>query len=429
MSRGSAEIRKLTSVLLSASFLASVLSVVYLVVIARALSLSDLGKYASVVALIIVSEKLFGFQTWNAVIHFGARFREQNSSSRWRKIQILGGVVDFSGSFAAAVFAVMVLYFVPPTVIDFGHDPLTIVAVVLPILTFGYPTALGILKHSRMLRIEAGATIATPLVTLVGFIILAQREEPTVGAFVMAWAIGLVVPRIMVVIAGLVQFRKRLNALGGNRSNSSPLETRASVLRFLFFAKIDAIVLAVRDADVVLVSWILGPDSAGLYKVARQVSSVVGFISTPLEQAFAPVLAKMSARSRNIEARQLAFKSAGVTGIGLLPPVLLFLLLGEQVLKVVFGEIFGDAYSSAALALLAMVIMAVGRPITPLLLSWGESRSLATVGVASVLLYFVLLAVLASGFGLEGAATSLVVYHSVQLVLLLVTAVRSSRRR
>lgn len=429
MNRGRVQLLKLTGSLLFANLLAGVLSLFYLVILARELSLSDFGRYASVVALVVVSEKLFGFQTWTTIVRFGAIYSEQNSTFGWRRIRAIGGVVDFFASVAAAVSTFVVLSFFPADVIDFGADPLMKMAVFLPLLAFGYPTALGIVKHSGRSSVEVGATVGGPLLTLLAFVVLSQRDESSVGAFVMAWALGLVGSRVVIVVAGRRQFT-RLVVLSEQspRKGRHPV-TGTGVWRFLFFAKIDSVVLAVRDADVIVVASILGPEITGLYKVARQVSSVLGRASSPLGFAFMPIAAQMNAGARSTDARNLALKSATVVGLLALLLLLLFLWFGEQALSLAFGKNFEAAYLPAALAILAVMFSATAQPLTPLLLTWGLSPSVTGVGFVSVFVYFAVLVIFVSWLGLWGAVASLVLFHLFRLVLLVGITFRFTPRR
>lgn len=424
MPRAPNDLVRSTGFLFFAALAAGLASVAYLGLATRALTLSDLGRFAAVVALILVSDNLFGFGTWKAVVHFGAGFKPRKSSSDWLRLGSLGLLLDFFGAIIAGVFAFLVLAFSSFEVFDFGDNLLVQVAVFIPLLSSGYPTALGVLRVKKRLHMQVSSIVAGPLITLGIFFLLWRSDAPTVGDFIVGWVIGLTASRLIIALAGFGELRKLSGPLKFQEIMKTSRKVDAGMLRFLWFAKLDSTVLAMRGVDIILVAYILGPESTGLYKVVRQVASLVARASSPLGEAFMPVASSMRAESNHTEAFWLAMKSALWSGMLMLVPLFVFLVVGRQALAIAFGDGLEAAYLPAAIALFAMVLFAAAQPLEPLLLSWGNSGTVASLGLVTVFLYLGTLLMLAGGFGLAGAIASLLIFHSCHLLLLLVWSFR-----
>jgi O-antigen/teichoic acid export membrane protein len=415
-------------VLLFANVTAGALSLAYMGVMARTLSLSDLGWFATVMALVLVVEKLFGFSTWKAIVHFGSGFQRIADFSSFRRLGIAGVGLDLVSTLAASTVSFLILVFLYPAWIDLESDPFTRVAVLLPVLSSSAPSALGFVKLKRQLVIQGLATISGPLIILLLFLGLVNSNVRTLGNFVLAWAIGLVASRLVIVIAGLLAWK----SLSGRFVHKS-VQGRSNFVgpglhRFLFFTKLDSVFLAIRDTDVILVSYLIGPESAGLYKIARQTSSVIARASSPLGEAFLPVASEMQNRSDPNDSKALALKSAALVGALTCVPLLVFMIFGSDLLDVAFGNGMNAAYPSATLTITAMVIFGITQPLEPLLLAMGQSRTVTQVGFVALSLYISALLLLTGWWGLEGAAMSLIVLHLSRLTFLLITIFRSNQK-
>jgi O-antigen/teichoic acid export membrane protein len=408
--------------------MAGVLSLAYIGVLARTLPLSDLGRFATVVALVLVVEKLFAFSTWKAIVQFGSGFQRIADSPRWRGLGLAGGGLDLLSTLAASTVSFLILVFLYPAFVDVESDLSTRLAVLLPVLSSVHPSALGFLKLKRRLVTQGLATISGPLIIFLLFIYLANSNARTLGIFVLAWAIGLVASRSIIVIAGLLDWKSLSDHLTLQSVKWPSNLVEPGFFRFLFFTKLDSILLAVRDTDVILVSYLVGPDATGLYKIARQTSAVIARASSPLGEAFLPVASEMQNRVHHKDSRALALKSAAFVGALMSAPLLAFMIFGNDLLDLAFGNGMSAAYLPAMLTIIAMLIFAIAQPLEPLLLSRGQSRSVTHVGFVALSLYISALLLLTGWWGLEGAAISLIVLHLSRLTFLLIAIFLPNRK-
>jgi O-antigen/teichoic acid export membrane protein len=407
------------------NIVAGLLSVGYLGVATRALSLADLGRFAAIVALVTVSEKFFGFHTWKAVVHFSSIPVGQNRPKRGNNVLVWGGILDFSSAILASFLLFVGLNFLSPAFIDFGQDPLAQVVVLTPLFSVFHSTALGIIRLRRHLLAESVSTIGGSVVTLLLFVGLSSAGSDQLGTFAVSWAIGLVTSRAVLLTVAFVSLRRNGNVIDKTRPDTTFELPTSSLVRFFAYSKLDSSILALRNADVLLVSYVLGPDTTGLYKVARQISSVVARASSPLGEAFLPVLSRLRHQAGVVGPRELAIASALFLGLAMTLVWLVFLAAGSVIVELIFGPGLEQAVAPASLALAAMVVFAVAQPLAPMLVSRGKVATASIIGFWTTVGYFVIAVFASVWFGIHGAVASLIIYHLVRALMLL-HAVRRS---
>ena len=116
--------------------------------------------------------------------------------------------------------------------------------------------------------------------------------------------------------------------------------------------------MASKEVDTLIVGGILGSASAGLYKIVKQVASVLSRAADPLYQAVYPELAKLWSAGDRAGFRRLLRRSTLMglgAGIGFLA---LFALVGRWVLVTLLGGDYGAAYKPTLIYLSAVAVQA-----------------------------------------------------------------------
>lgn len=178
-----------------------------------------------------------------------------------------------------------------------------------------------------------------------------------------------------------------------------------SLARYAGFAAITSVGGYVYNwLDIALIGYFLTRSDVGVYEVAWKVSVVVLIMSRALARSLFPVVSRLIEENRTREIEALIPKAMTVSLYLVIPACVGALLLGEEVLQVVFGP----EYSESALVLVVLVAATVPEALqqvvgrTLLGLDRPELAARAT-GVA-VLLNVVLNLLLIPSIGLIGAA-------------------------
>ncbi len=188
---------------------------------------------------------------------------------------------------------------------------------------------------------------------------------------------------------------------------------------------VTALSLLMVQADKMILSRLISLEAFGAYMLAWTAASGLSRLSTPLTHAFSPQFTALVARN-DCEGLSTRLRLASqLTGILMLPPGVLLVILGRPALFVWTGN--GPVSDRAAplLAVLAVgtVLTACSYPALSTLYSRGEMKPVIAVNVGAALTLLPLMAMAALSAGALGAAAcwttyGLVTYVSYQAIAL-----------
>ena len=118
--------------------------------------------------------------------------------------------------------------------------------------------------------------------------------------------------------------------------------------------------LTSRELDMLIVGGVLGEAAAGLFKVAKQLSSILAKLTDPLYAAVYPELAKLWANARYVDFERIILRSGALCGGGGLLVFLGFALFGEEIIAWTVGAEFLGAYPVLLFYMLAIAIAVLG---------------------------------------------------------------------
>jgi O-antigen/teichoic acid export membrane protein len=152
--------------------------------------------------------------------------------------------------------------------------------------------------------------------------------------------------------------------------------------------------------SVLLAGSLLGPAGAGMFRLAREFSSVLSRPAMMLREVMFPDLARMlhSGETGFSELGFRAVRVAGAAGLGL---VLLSILIAEPVLAAIGSE-YTLATTLVSLLLLSATFELAGAPLRAAAYAMGRVAPVLHIHLLGVVVYFAAFALLAPQLGLEG---------------------------
>jgi len=178
-------------------------------------------------------------------------------------------------------------------------------------------------------------------------------------------------------------------------------EWLAGALPFLLIAGLQVVM---QQTDILMLGFYVPPAEVGMYRAAVQGAMLVGLSLSVVNAVIAPHVARSYDADDSQRLQWLVRSAARFAVLGAAPLALLYLLLGDRLLALVFGAGFAGAYP-------ALVILAVGQFMNValgcvgLILSMTGRAWYATAGVTVAASLNVLLNVLLiPRFGMQGAA-------------------------
>lgn len=334
-------IMKNAGALIGGKGFAGVLSIIYLGLAARALGPADMGVLVLAQAFAMTVVGVARFQSWQAIIRFGAPLIEKDEAEAFRALARFTIRLDALSALAATAIGLIAAPFVARR-LGWSDDVLHLVqiyAFAIPFLMGA--TATGVLRLFDRFRLLGLQLAVLPFVRLVGSVILAVIGGG-VEAFIIVWILSAVANGVSIWALGWRELKARGLAprlFGAGHGARDPRWT-PFVVKTNLSSTVD---LANESLPVLIVGALLGPAAAGFFQIAINVTNVLSHGANMLNHATYPELARVDAAEGRRAMLKLAAKSAGAAVLVAAPLVLAMALFGEPIAKLVAGPAFAPA--------------------------------------------------------------------------------------
>ena len=379
----------------------AIASLVYVALTARALGPRGFGSFALVMTYGELVTNLAQFQSWKAVVGFGAAHQQANSRTRLGRLfgytaslDLLSGIVGSAAAILGIVLIGPLLHWIA------SEESAAAWFGTVSLLTSG-TTAGGILRLFNRFDLQVYSESLAQIVRLVGCLV-GWAIGASVGWFLAVWALAalvLFVSQWAAVFARghRISLGRRAFRLTGHENRglwSFMLKTNVSSSLSLFWMQCGTLVVGVRA----------GPIEAGGFRLAHRFSLAM---MKPVEiaaKALFPELARLVADGDHGAVRRVLKGVSFLSAVFASLMVVLAALFGRQVLYLVAGPAFEFAHQFLFLLCIAAAINVAGFALEPFLN--GHFRPgivLRSYGVAA-LLYGSVLIVLLPSVGSAAAA-------------------------
>lgn len=402
---------KNSSQLLGGSLVQSALGFFTVILAARGLGPEKYGMLVLVQTYVIIIDKLVNFQSWQALIKYGADILETDSAADFKRLIKFGTLLDAGSAVLGAAVALGGIHLVGLWW-EWSPQFASMLMVYSTLILFnlsGTPTA--ILRLFDRFGLFAIQKVVMGLLRL-GGVIVAYTVNASLWGYLAAWLVGEIVGYLLLLGLGW----RELYMQGYRRIFESPLRgvtnTFNGLWNYVWTTNLNgSIRMASRRVDTVIIGGVLGPAAVGLYEVAKKFASVLNRFSSPLYQAIYPELAKLWSGHEKKAFVRLMIRSGGIAGVGALLAWLGFFLFGTQILQLTVGAEYVGAYSVLVWYVLAVVVEVFAFPLQPAMLAMGHPQKTFVVHVATTLLYFGSLVGLLYLYELPGAGMAYLAYY------------------
>ena len=331
----------------------AVCSLIYLAILARSLGIRDFGHFSLIFATGQAFVALAGFQSWQTVVRYGARYVHDGDWERFGRLGMLCGLLDWVGAILGCIAAWFVYYVFAD---DLGLNPDYVdmaFAFNCALLWARVSAPVGIVRALDRFDVAAYVEGLVPLGRLLAGLLL-WFIGPTVGRFLFAWAvIDLLSAAAYWIAAGrLSRGSLRARHIGNWRRT---LTENEGIRRFFgvtyFSSTLDA---AFKQGPVLAVGFFLGTSAAAIYRLADQLAQGFGKLSQLVGRALYSDINKSRIADTTEQFRQLVKRVTSIAGIGGFAMVTLAVLTGRQLL----GLIGGEGYEGGAIVFVPLALAA-----------------------------------------------------------------------
>lgn len=402
---------KNAGILLTGNVGASLLGLASLALTARALGPEQLGILVLIQTYIAIVDRLFNFQSWQAIIKYGAEALEHDRRDDFKGLIKFGTILDMASAIVATVVAILAAYWIGQWK---GWDTKLIQMVMLYSLVIlfnlsGTPTA--ILRLFDQFKFFSAQKIFTSVFKL-STVAIAYFCDAGLWTFLLIWMASQVLGYFFLFIVAWWAMRKQ----GYKQVMKIPVggigKRHNGLWKFVWTTNLNASLrMVTRELDLLIIGGMAGAAAAGLYKIAKQFSNILAHLSDPLYQSIYPELAKLWTTKMFYEFKQLMMRSSLIAGSLAMFVWLFFVFFGKAVLLLTVGQDFTQSQPVLVLYMLAVVIAVCGFPLQPAMLSMGKPHISFWVHVVSTVFYFILLPICIALYGIVGAAVSYLTYY------------------
>jgi O-antigen/teichoic acid export membrane protein len=405
---------KNAATLVAGNLSAAVLDLVTLVLTARLLGVESFGVLVLIQTCVRIADAATNFQSWQAIIKFGADAMAMPDTSNFAKLIKFGTFLDAASSSLGALVSVGVFMIVARWQM-WGADTTTLaMAYGLSIVFNIIGTPQAILRLFGKFRTLAAAQFGVALIKMIA-IVVAFLNPWDFASIVWIWILANIATPLLIVALGWRVVHIRLGIVNVMRTPLHGVRRQfKGIVRFFITTNLtESVRLVAKEFDIVVVTYFTGTGGAGIYKIAKQFAAIPERFTLPVRDAVYPEIAKLHA------AGDITLMKSYMTRIGLLCGGFgLFVLAGALVLgrlaiDLTAGPEYASAYWPLIVYLASLIIYMFGISFQAVLLSANKPIRILQVFLVGNVIYFVAIVPLCSLYGVIGAATAHVVYYLV----------------
>lgn len=402
--------------LLTGKGIGAILSLAYLALAVRSLSLLQFGQFTLILSTAQGVAALVGFQTWQIVIRYGVSHVQEARSPALGRLVRFCLALDAGGALVGCVIAALAIM-VMQARLHWSQELTTEALIFCIVLLLSIrSTAVGILRLHDRFALGAVADAVTPIMRLAGATV-AVLAGPSVAGFLLAWGLA----EIATAAAYWVSASRIAPELLGRWAGAGQTpHDHAGFWRFALASNAHSTLgAATRQFTVVLVGFLAGPVAAGSYRLAYQLSQSLVRVSDMFARGVFPEYARANGALASRQDLQRLFRQS--TRLALVAGLVICVLAplaGGPVLLLVGGQSYLGAFPLLVLLSVAagLEVMAVG--YEPLLVATGRAGLALGIRAVAALVLLVLLALFLSSHGVVVAAVGTLASTALSLILL-----------
>jgi O-antigen/teichoic acid export membrane protein len=415
---------KNSSYLGASRIVAAVASIVTLALTGRALGVIAFGILILIHSYAQAASSLSKFQTWQIVIRYGG---QGLAAGRPEDFKVATGF-SFGLDLLSGVIGMLVAMALLPFIGEWFGVPeryMTIaILYCLVIPTMQAMTPGGVLRTLDRFDLLSWGTVVDPILKVILTAIAWATKAPFVAYVAIWFATDL--------IGDLYQWWltwRELRRRGMTDALRPTLRPHPLKDAWRFAVRVNlasSLGAAWGPVARLIVGGLLGPASAGLYRVAATLADSAQKPIDLLSRAFYPEVMKMDPKTK--KPWKLMLRGAALAGIFAIVAILIVFFAGEELIRLIFGKDFIGAYSALVVLIIAPLLAMVSFPMPPMLYALHRDQAPLISRIVGTVLYLLIVAPLTWRFGLAGAAAAFVIGTAAMVLVLTMQLLREYRR-
>jgi len=383
-----------------------ILNLSAMTLIVRSLGVETFGMLVLIHAAVSAVSDIAKFQSWQAVLRYGAPALEADRETDFRRLIKLTVLLDLSTALLGAAVTVIAVPFLAP---HFNWAPELVSAIqmyTVSILFMVTATPTGLLRLFDRFDLLSVSKAVGSFVRLVGGVWFTFAGG-TLEELLLVWFGSTAASGLWLIFHSIRGLSDR-GLLGGPRLGFRQLTSgHDGIVKFMLTTQANTTLSAItKRLGVVIVGFLLSPAAVGLYHIAGQVTTLLSRFAKLMKPAIYPEFARLSSQGDIKAIRQLILRSMVLmAGAGALFVVAL-VLSGRFLLEITFGHELVAAYGLVVWMASAAAIRMLSFAFEPALISAGYAGVALRIRVMTVSVFVISLFVVIAQIGLDGAGVA-----------------------
>lgn len=393
---------------------------------ARALGPSQFGVVILIQTYALLMNGLSNFRSFDAIVHFGVPAHDAGDTHRLRRLFKVCRRNDRRASIIAAIFAMIAAPFIGPRMGLQPNEVILLTVYCSVLLVTGTGTAIGILRIYEQLDALGRQMTIGPIIQFSGALIAWWVGAPLL-IFVGIWALAYATENLFLHWRGRQEYYRRLGASADAEDTEAVTADEFQGLRHFLWVSYwqSNMDLIPKYASTVLAGALLGATPAGLMRLAREISGLLGKPALLIRQVVFLDLTR-SWHQGSHEFKLVAYRTALLGGAFGLLFVLTAYFFGEVLLATLVSKQFIGAAPLLTMLLLASTFDLTASPLRSASYAIGYASKVLQMYVASTILYVFLFVTLTSWLGLIGAGVAACVSAVLPLIIMFILVSRKN---
>jgi O-antigen/teichoic acid export membrane protein len=422
----SGRVLKNFGVVLRGRGIAAVFTLAATALMANALPATEFGLVILLHTYVLAVRGFLNFRTYEAIVRFGVPLHENGEDEGLKRLFRTTTLIDLTSAIAATLVGISAASLAG----GFLHWDAQMISLAgvysLVMLTTVSNTPNGILRlYDRFDALSVFYTVG-PAIRITG-VAIAWTMDAGMYVFISIWAAAFVLENSWLFFRGRLELKKHLSGpvwkgMGWQDIRDTSREFRHFMAVLYWQTNID---LLPKHLSVLLAGSLLGPAAAGMFRLARDFSSILSKPAMMLREVLFPDLTRIL-HTKAEGFHELGFRAVKVAGAAGLLLVLISIPAAEPILGLIGSE-YTEASTLLTLMLLAATFELASSPLRATAYAMGKVAPVLRIHLLSVLIYLGLFYVLIPVFGLSGPGVAASV--GTLLTLLLMLRLVTFRRR
>ena len=410
-------------VVLRGQGIAAIFTLVATVLMANALSATEFGLVILLHTYVLAVRGFLNFRTYEAIVRFGVPLHENGENKNLKRLFRTTTLIDISSGIVATLVGVGAAS-VAGVFLHWDDRMVSLATLYsLVMLTTIANTPNGILRLYDRFDALSVFYMVGPAIRITG-VSVAWMMDASMYVFISIWAIAYMLENSWLFIRGHIELKKHISdsiwqGMGWRGENwRGTLKTTHEFRHFMtvlyWQTNID---LLPKHLSVLLAGSLLGPAAAGMFRLARDFSSILTKPAMMLREVLFPDLTRIL-HTESEGFYELGFRAVKLAGAGGLILVLLSIPSAKPLLGLI-GPEYTQAATVLSLLLLAATFELAGSPLRAAAYAMGKVAPVLRIHLLSILIYLGLFYILAPVMGLPGPGVAACAGTLLTLVLML----------